>query len=128
MELHTSSFCTCLSAILTGLRRHAQVAFAKLKIPVTDRQLERVAEALFKDIKAARDTTEQQLSGINEEEALQEAKMARCGSSMISFALSSAESQRSTQAARETCTEAQMGGISKADALQTTRVARVVQR
>lgn len=35
---------------------HLQVAFVKLKIPVTDRQLRRVAEALMRDIRAQHST------------------------------------------------------------------------
>jgi hypothetical protein len=56
-----------------------QVAFVQLKIPVTDRQLTRVAEALMRDIQAASKTVEHRDAGLAEEETLQGDKLARWG-------------------------------------------------
>lgn len=49
----------------------------KLKIPVTDKQLQRTSEALINDIHASREYTEETLTGIGEEETLQEDKLGR---------------------------------------------------
>jgi len=53
------------------------VAFVKLKIPVTGKQLQRTSEALIHDIHASREYTEETLTGIDEEETLQEDKLGR---------------------------------------------------
>lgn len=58
------------------MARAAQVAFVKLKLPMTDKQLQRVSEALIRDIHASREFQEETLTGIGEEETLQEAKIA----------------------------------------------------
>ncbi len=49
----------------------------KLKISVTDKQLQRTSEALIHDIHASREYTEETLTGIDEEETLQEDKLGR---------------------------------------------------
>jgi hypothetical protein len=69
----TPSFDSMQSAICNVL----QVAFVKLKIPVTDRQLSRVAEALMRDIQASSKTVAQEDNGLAEEETLQQDKLAR---------------------------------------------------
>ena len=68
--------CKLLSAANSVMR--LQVAFVKLKIAVTDRQLRRVAEALMRDIHAASKTQPKNI-GVDVRENLQQEKMARCG-------------------------------------------------
>ena len=56
----------------------------KLKIPVTDRQLTRVAEALMRDIRAASKTVAHRDAGLAEEETLQQDKLTRWGGMVCS--------------------------------------------
>jgi respiratory burst oxidase len=61
-----------------------RVAFLKLKIPVTDKQLQRTSEALIHDIHASRAVQEETtLTGIGEEETLMEAKLNRINSGVV---------------------------------------------
>lgn len=98
----------------------------KLKIPVTDRQLSRVAEALMRDIQASRATVAQASNGgTNEEESLQQNKMARFGDDESSQIRAPADQSRKGSSPR--WHRPSNGGPNEEEALQQDKMARCTQ-